>query len=167
MQMIVERMLALCALEARNSLVEREVVSLSELLQRVTEEMTEQAQGLGIEVISEIGLNITVHGDRFLLEQAIRNLVENALTFAALTVHISLVQKGIVATVAIQDDGPGIPEYALTRIFERFYSLPRPRTGKKSSGLGLCFVQEVVRLHQGEIVVRNLQPRGAISVLHI
>ena len=45
------------------------------------------------------------------------------------------------------DSGSGIPDYALERIFERFYSLPR-ENGLKSSGLGLAFVQEVARLHQ-------------------
>ena len=45
----------------------------------------------------------------------------------------------------------GIPDYARQRVFERFYSLPRPDTGKKSSGLGLCFVKEAVTLHQGTV----------------
>ena len=49
----------------------------------------------------------------------------------------------------IADRGPGVPDYALPRVFERFYSLPRPEGGSRSSGLGLCFVAEVAALHGG------------------
>ncbi|MBF3299530.1 two-component system sensor histidine kinase CreC, partial [Leptospira borgpetersenii serovar Ballum] len=59
------------------------------------------------------------------------------------------------------DTGSGIPDYALARIFERFYSLPRA-SGQKSSGLGLAFVQEVARLHQGEIALVN-RPEGGVE----
>lgn len=62
------------------------------------------------------------------------------------------------------DSGSGIPDYALDRIFERFYSLPR-ENGVKSSGLGLAFVQEVARLHQGEITLRNREEGGVIATL--
>jgi signal transduction histidine kinase len=52
--------------------------------------------------------------------------------------------------------GPGIPEYAEEKLFEKFFSLPRPDTGKKSTGLGLNFVREVAALHGGEIRLENL-----------
>ena len=52
------------------------------------------------------------------------------------------------------DQGPGIPDYAQERLFERFYSLPRPHTGK-STGLGLSLVREVVERHQGSIALHN------------
>ena len=57
----------------------------------------------------------------------------------------------------VLDEGPGIPDYALPRLFERFYSLPRPDTGRKSSGLGLSFIREVARLHGGSVEVANRQ----------
>ena len=63
--------------------------------------------------------------------------------------------------ITVRDSGQGIPDYALNRIFERFYSLPR-EDGHKSSGLGLAFVQEVARLHQGTIQVINL-PAGGVE----
>jgi len=67
--------------------------------------------------------------------------------------HIALVVK---------DQGPGIPEFAVTRIFEPFYSLPRPATHKKSTGLGLSFVREVAELHGGSIEVSN-RPDGGVE----
>lgn len=64
----------------------------------------------------------------------------------------------------VTDSGSGIPNYALARIFERFYSLPR-ETGLKSSGLGLAFVQEVARLHHGDIQLRNREAGGVEAIL--
>ncbi|HAK53675.1 MAG TPA: hypothetical protein DCM54_17490 [Gammaproteobacteria bacterium] len=49
--------------------------------------------------------------------------------------------------MAIRYEGPGIPDYALQKVFDRFFSLPHPTTGKKSSGLGLSFVRQILDLH--------------------
>ncbi|MFO6380847.1 ATP-binding protein, partial [Pseudomonas aeruginosa] len=53
------------------------------------------------------------------------------------------------------NQGPAIPDYALARLTERFYSLPRPASGRKSTGLGLNFVAEVAQLHGGRLQVGN------------
>lgn len=64
------------------------------------------------------------------------------------------------------DNGRGIPDFALARVFERFYSLPR-EDGHKSSGLGLAFVREVARLHQGDISLRNRPEGGVVATLQL
>jgi signal transduction histidine kinase len=66
----------------------------------------------------------------------------------------------------VLDTGSGIPDYALSRIFERFYSLPRAN-GQKSSGLGLAFVSEVARLFNGEVTLRNVQEGGVLASLRL
>jgi two-component system sensor histidine kinase CreC len=58
-----------------------------------------------------------------------------------------------------------VPDYALARAFERFYSLPRPAGGSRSSGLGLCFVAEVAALHGGEATLVNRPGGGAVASL--
>ena len=63
-------------------------------------------------------------------------------------------------TLQVIDSGSGILDFALPRIFERFYSLPR-ENGHKSSGLGLAFVSEVARLHAGSVTLRNRPEGGA------
>jgi two-component system sensor histidine kinase CreC len=65
----------------------------------------------------------------------------------------------------VADRGPGVPEFALERAFERFYSLPRPDGGSRSSGLGLCFVAEVAALHGGRATLANREGGGAIATL--
>jgi len=80
-----------------------------------------------------------------------------------ITVGAHAEDDGLALTVA--DHGSGVPDYALDRVFERFYSLARPGTGQRSSGLGLSFVQEVARLHGGRISLRNREQGGAQAVL--
>ncbi|MCZ7010079.1 ATP-binding protein, partial [Salmonella enterica] len=63
--------------------------------------------------------------------------------------------------------GPGVPDYALPRVFERFFSLPRPEGGSRSSGLGLPFVAEVAALHGGSAGLRNREGGGAVAELHL
>jgi two-component system sensor histidine kinase CreC len=107
-------------------------------------------------------------GDEFLLENAVTNLLQNAIEFSPLTgtVTVSVERDGKRVLVRVLDEGPGIPDYALTKIFDRFYSLARPSTGKRSSGLGLCFAREVAHLHHGTVTLRNrLDASGAEALL--
>ena len=98
-----------------------------------------------------------------MLAQAVAALVQNALEFtpAGGRVEVALVQGETDVAVRIEDSGTGIPEFALGRVFERFYSLPRPGSGAKSTGLGLSLVREIAHLHDGEGAVGNLAEGGA------
>jgi two-component system sensor histidine kinase CreC len=121
------------------------------------------AEPRGVVVTLTAGEPRWVRGEKFLLEQAIGNLLHNALDFTppggAVTVAITV--EGTRAIVSIDDTGPGVPAYALEKVFDRFYSLPRPDTGRKSSGLGLSIVREVARLHGGEATLENRPGGGA------
>jgi two-component system sensor histidine kinase CreC len=104
-----------------------------------------------------------VKGERFLLRQAFANLLQNAIDFSPEkgVISISVEAQDGTAIVSISDNGPGIPDYALDKVFTRFYSLCRPDTGKKSSGLGLTFAKEVADLHGGQIRIANRAEGGA------
>ena len=104
-------------------------------------------------------------GDRFLLQRALHNLVENASAFApaGTTIEVDAASVGDAVCIRVSDRGPGIPDYAGERVFERFYSLPRPRGGERSSGLGLPFVREVATLHGGQARLGNRGGGGATA----
>lgn len=113
---------------------------------------------------------LVVNGDRFLIAQALANLLDNAIDFSpqggVLTVAIRRVHGAVEWSV--QDEGPGVPDYAVDKIFDRFYSLPRADTREKSSGLGLCLVREVSDLHGGSVTLANVsQPRGCKACLSL
>ena len=65
----------------------------------------------------------------------------------------------------IEDHGPGIPDYARDKVFDKFFSLQRPDSGKKSTGLGLNFVREVAILHNGTVTLENRPDQGARATL--
>jgi two-component system sensor histidine kinase CreC len=110
--------------------------------------------------------SLYVAGDPDLLEQALGNLLDNAIDFTPQGGAIALAAREDRRQVEllVTDSGSGIPDYAQDRIFERFYSLPR-ENGVKSSGLGLAFVREVARLHQGDIALRNRDEGGVMATL--
>ena len=67
--------------------------------------------------------------------------------------------------ITVRDHGPGIPDYAQDKVFEKFYSLARPHSRKKSTGLGLAFVREIAALHRGRIELANAAGGGAVATL--
>ncbi|MDB5825867.1 MAG: two-component system sensor histidine kinase CreC, partial [Variovorax sp.] len=106
-------------------------------------------------------------GDRFLLQQAVSNLLANAIDFSPDDGEVTLALRvaGRNAVVTVRDHGSGIPDYAQSKVFEKFYSLARPHTMKKSTGLGLAFVKEIAALHSGRIELANAKGGGAIATL--
>lgn len=112
----------------------------------------------GVRVDSRLDPRAAVLGERFLLQQALANLLENALDFTPPGGRIRLEAELVAPSIELRlfNEGPPIPDYALPRLTERFFSPPRPATGRKSTGLGLSFVQEVAGLHGGELAVRNV-----------
>ncbi|HZW76337.1 MAG TPA: ATP-binding protein, partial [Caldimonas sp.] len=71
------------------------------------------------------------------------------------------------ADLVVRDQGPGVPEFAAGRVFEKFYSLARPATAKRSTGLGLSFVKEIVELHRGRATLKNHPAGGAVATLSL
>ena len=110
---------------------------------------------------------LEIEGDLFLLHQALSNLLQNAIDFSPPkgVIDLRAAREGSSVRLELRDRGPGIPEYAKGKLFQRFFSLQRPDTGKKSTGLGLNFVQEVAKLHRGSIRLENLDAGGLCAVL--
>jgi len=69
--------------------------------------------------------------------------------------------------ILVEDSGVGIPEWAKHKIFEQFFSLNRPDTGRRSSGLGLPLVKEIVQLHHGRIEIENRAEGGTQAILSL
>lgn len=197
MQDVIDRLLELSSLEKRGELRDVEEIDLRETLRDVVAAMESvlSAKRLSIAWVRADG--VRVRGERFLVRQSLSNLLQNAADFspAGGTIEVLIVERGGAnghaevdpggaghpdakgevgadaggawAEVQVRDGGPGVPDYALARVFERFYSLVRPDTGKKGSGLGLTFVREAVALHGGEAWIENTAGGGARAVLRL
>lgn len=93
-----------------------------------------------------------VTGDRALIAQAVRNLVDNAAHAARSRIRLAAVSHGNSVLVMVEDDGPGIPEPDRERVFERFVRLDDARSRDAGgSGLGLAIVREIARSHGGDV----------------
>jgi two-component system, OmpR family, sensor histidine kinase CreC len=166
LHMLAEKLLELASLEARvNETLKRESFNLSLLIDEVMDSFHAQARTLGIRLDNRCNDEISLTAERFLIWQSVANLVQNALEFSSAeggTISIDVEQLAVgTLKVIVQDDGAGFQDYALSRASERFFSTERPRTGKKSSGLGLSFVRQVMNMHGGELLLKNREPRGA------
>jgi two-component system sensor histidine kinase CreC len=166
---IVERMLELATLENRRERPETAPVDVSAIVNSIGETHEPQLVARRLQLEIDVPARLTVTANAFLLHQALANLLQNAIDFspAGGKVSVAVTVDGAQAVFTVMDEGPGIPEYAQSRIFERFYSLARPGTGKKSTGLGLNFVREVAQLHDGTIRVTNRPAGGATAELRL
>ncbi|MFW0764403.1 two-component system sensor histidine kinase CreC [Trabulsiella odontotermitis] len=166
MQSLVEKLLAQARLENRADIPQL-TVAVDPLFARLAQSRSVALEAKGITLQCDAAAS-EVTADEDLLEQALGNLLDNAIDFTPVggTITLRAERQGDEAWLSVTDTGSGIPDYALGRIFERFYSLPR-ENGQKSSGLGLAFVQEVARLHQGDIRLINQAEGGVRATLRL
>lgn len=156
-QEMVDRMMELTALETRRVLDNVQPVALRPLLEELSLATQGVATQRGIRISVQAQSDATVEADPFLLRRAMSNLLDNALDFSPEggTIELGLHLQGRWACITVCDQGPGIPAYAQDKVFEKFYSLARPHSKKKSTGLGLSFVKEIASLHRGKVELGN------------
>lgn len=168
-QRIVDRLLQLAAVENLKALSQVERFTLKPVIDSLLEGLQATIIKKKLLVNNGVGDFQTIKGDLFLVKQGIANLLHNAVDFSPPggTMGISSRTSGKWIELRIEDDGPGIPDFAREKIFARFFSLPRPDTQRKSTGLGLNFVKEVAVLHRGDIHLTNRDQGGCCCLFRI
>lgn len=169
-QQSVERLLELSSLEARKALRQTERIGAEDLAREAAKALRPACEAARVTLtLDGQAAGAELNGERVLLREALVNLLQNALDFSpaggAVTLRWTAEAERVVFTV--DDSGPGVPDYALPRVFERFYSLPRPGTTRKSTGLGLALVREIAHLHGGDVALANRPEGGARAVLWV
>jgi two-component system phosphate regulon sensor histidine kinase PhoR len=105
-----------------------------------------------------------------LLEQAMVNLIDNAIKYSSQgsTIRITAEQKGDETTISVQDNGCGIAQEHLPRIFERFYVIDKGRSRKLGgTGLGLAIVKHIAQVHGGHVTVESSLGKGSTFSIHL
>ena len=163
LQLLIERLLQLASIERAPNFA-TQTVKLNDIIDSATHSVQPILTQRNISINLQLTDNPTVQVDKLMLTQAVINILDNAIDFSADGARIDIYDEASLRAhhLIIRDHGVGIPEYALGKIFERFYSLARPHT-HKSTGLGLSFVREVMRKHGGEVEVAN-HPQGGVVV---
>jgi signal transduction histidine kinase len=164
---IVGDLLDLAKLEGGGGALRIEQVSVGQLLDRVQDRHEPVVRDRQITLLTEAAPDAQIiYGDSNRLEQAVQNLVANAVRHTPdggqVTLRVSAARGAI--SLVVDDTGPGIPVEHLPHIFDRFYKVDASRTGTvvpSGSGLGLSIVQAIVARHGGSVVASNLSGRGA------
>jgi len=165
MQQLIERLLHLAQVEQRQGLEEQVAVPLRALVESLLQAQMARIEAAGLQIENTIGAQLSASGEAFLLRQALANLLDNAFDFTPSggLIRFSAVAAAGQIELRVFNQGEAIPDYALARVCERFYSLPRPVSGRKSTGLGLNFVEEVMQLHGGTLHIGNVE--GGVEVI--
>ena len=134
-----------------------EEIAISALVEEVLADLEPLAQEKGINLIEKCD-NVLLMGSDILIYRLVYNLVENAIkyNFSDVTVTVTATQQNSQLHLTVEDTGNGIPEELKERIFEPFFRLDKSRSRELGGvGLGLALVREIVRVHNGSILVKN------------
>ena len=146
-----------------------EPVSIFSVIAESIDRMAYFAAQAGISIVSQLPeADCVVKGDRLQLVSAVSNLVDNAVKYSEkgdkVTVRVSPGDAAI--DISVSDEGIGIPQSDIDRIFERFYRVDRARSrGTGGTGLGLSIVRHVMNNHGGSVNVTSQEGEGSTFVL--
>ena len=157
MQLTIEKMIQLSMLENTTTLSHREKVDVDKLLSHSIKQVQAKAEAKNVKIVESSEPEVQIMADKAMLQLAIDNLFYNAIDFAktGTAVRANAMQINKKVVIRIENQGDPIPEFATDRLFDRFYSLPRPDGTPKSTGLGLSFVKEIMTLHNGQVQILN------------
>ena len=170
MDMLVNRLLDLSRIERRDTLEKKEKVDVRSLIEEVIKAPSRigRITSKRIQLEYDIERDFSIKVEKLLAEQAVSNIIDNAIDFTPeeSTITIKVSESNTVVMIQVFDQGPGVPEHARRQLFTRFFSSSRPDTGKRSTGLGLRFVKKIMSLHGGEVSVTNrFMEDGAVATL--
>jgi signal transduction histidine kinase len=164
---LVSQLLDLSRLESGAVPLERDRFDVEPLLAHAVRESQLHEPNVDVSVVVEQP-GLTADGDRERMHQVVANLLENAVRFTprggAVEVRATRTPSGV--RIAVSDEGPGIPDDDVDRVFERFYRSDQARSSNNGgAGLGLAIAHWIVDLHGGEIHPERRDPRGCRMVV--
>jgi two-component system, OmpR family, phosphate regulon sensor histidine kinase PhoR len=164
LQAILLNLAQLAALDAEGIQVERAPFDATELVLELVERYQARAAVAGLSLRADPAeVGAVILGDRGKTDQALQNIVDNALKFTRTGgVAVATGSDDAQIEIAVRDTGPGIPPRDLPRIFERFYKVDRARGSQPGSGLGLSIARHLVELQGGTIVAESSPGAGTV-----
>jgi two-component system phosphate regulon sensor histidine kinase PhoR len=172
LNLLIEDLLSLSQLESRKISLRFEPIDLSESIHRVLEQLDSRVRESGAGVTVTIPKHLPlIEADAFRIEQALYNLLDNALKHSGKSgarVSVDACSDATAVVVRICDDGVGIPLSDQPHIFERFYRVHKDRSRDAGgTGLGLSIVKHTVQAHGGSVAVQSSPGAGATFVMSL
>jgi two-component system phosphate regulon sensor histidine kinase PhoR len=171
MERLVRDLLRLARLDAQQETAERHPSDVESLFKSVVSDLSTsiERQHIHIELAVDDAARVAPL-DPIKLHDALRNLIENAVNYSPTGGRVKLAAQveGDTVALTVSDEGPGLPENDLERVFERFYRVDKSRTADAGgTGLGLSIVRHLVELHGGRVQARNKPGGGAVFTILI
>jgi len=172
LSIIIEDLMSLSRIEQgeEKQNFELEPGNLVAIVDEAINDCTMLATQMGITIESAQGEAVLVAFNGALLEQALTNLIDNAIKYSAegTSVLVSCIKRDGMAEVRVVDQGCGIEPEHLPRLFERFYRVDKARSRKAGgSGLGLAIVKHIVQIHHGDVHVESVYGQGSQFVIRL
>jgi two-component system phosphate regulon sensor histidine kinase PhoR len=169
---IIEDLLSLSRIEQDNELggVELSEGSVQVALTSAVDDCAATAAGKGIALELSCPEDLKTALNTALLQQAVVNLIDNAVKYSdtGSTVRVRAVRQNGGMAIAVEDQGPGIAEEHLPRLFERFYRVDKARSRELGgTGLGLAIVKHIVQAHRGKVEVQSALGEGSTFTIHL
>jgi two-component system sensor histidine kinase SenX3 len=167
---LVQDLIDLSRLEGDDPLAEAERVSIADVVDEALGRALELADARGIELVGGAPQDLHVLGDFDQLVTGLGNLVGNAVNYSPdrTKVVVSVRREGDLAEISVTDQGIGIPEQDLKRIFERFYRVDPARSRVTGgTGLGLSIVKHIAATHGGDVAVWSVEGAGSTFTLRL
>jgi two-component system sensor histidine kinase CpxA len=164
---LVAELLQVTRVEGDPTALRNMTVRLDELLADLVYDSLLEAKAKDCTLLLEAPLSVTLNGDEELIRRAIENVIRNAIRYAprGTAVQIELKKVGRIAEISVRDQGPGVPEEELPRIFDAFYRVDSDRNRSSGGlGLGLAIARRAVELHNGRLSARNANPGLLVTI---
>jgi heavy metal sensor kinase len=160
---IVRDLLLLARADAGRYPARIERLYLDEVIAQTARELQTAATERGVALTADCGGELPMYGDEDLLHRMVTNLAENAVrvTPAGGQVNLRCERRGAVLRIEVRDGGPGIPQDALEKVFERFFRVDAARTASDNSGLGLPIARWIAELHRGTLRLERSDDQGS------
>lgn len=168
---IIKDLLSLSALESYENMdIETEPLLFSEVISSVLKICSRKIQRKNIEIRVNYSEDFTAQANSLLLEQALVNLVDNSVKYCppGSTITLKGAQFPDYSLIRLADNGPGIPEKDIPRVFERFYTVDKARSRELGgTGLGLAIVKHIVLAHKGQISINSSRAKGVEFIIRL
>ena len=167
---LVQDIIKLSRLQSEEVIADAELVDLNEVIAEAIDRNEQLAAKSKIRLISEQAPPLEVFGNKEMLITAVKNLVENAISYSepGTSVGIGCSAKDSIAEIAVTDSGSGISPEHQERIFERFYRADPSRSRDTGgTGLGLSIVKHVAKIHRGEVKLFSQLGVGSTFTLRV
>ncbi len=168
---MIEQILTVARLESGQIKPGAEPISLKQVIGEAVEDARFEASQTNVEIAyDESWPELMVNGEENMLRSAFENVLRNAIFYSGEDgrVEVNVRCESGTATITVKDNGPGVPEVALPKLFNPFYRVDDARgVSTGGSGLGLSIVSGAVKFHNGAVRARNVQPHGLEIIIEL